>query len=186
MPLFGKKKVLGAQIGAEFFKRIQDGHQAEFPDDRELFPGDAQISRRLVFDEWLYFKIFLVDYSTFLALGRTPEKFKVLDPFWRSVQAWLNEYQVAALPERLSVFDGGPKAIPVENAEFAFSRLLRRMKGYSAAVQTTHQLGENYSVASVFLNSCGSFNALTAVGISTLFSSEKIGYVKLLKSIRIV
>ncbi|HEU5070471.1 MAG TPA: hypothetical protein VFV96_08670 [Verrucomicrobiae bacterium] len=183
---FLKRKVSGTEIGAEFFKRLRDGHAAGFAEDREFFPVEAQISRDAVIDEWLYFEVFLVDYSTYLALGRTSEKSKVLDLFWLSIQEWLGAHQVVALPERLAVLGGGPRSIPPEKVEYALARLLRRMKTYCSAIQTPHRLGENYSVASVFLNSCGNFNAITVTGISTLFSSRKIGYVELLKSVRIV
>jgi hypothetical protein len=183
---FLKPKMSGAQIGTEFFFRpLQKAHAAGFPKFQELFPMEPQIPKERVIDEWLWLEVFSIDFSTHLALGRTPTKAAVLTPFWTSVKEWLQAERVPSLPERFAVAGGGPRAIPVEGAETAYDRLIRRMKEYSSAVLTPRAQGENYSVAAVFAGACGDFSAVTTASVGGFFSSRKIEYVKFLRSKRI-
>jgi hypothetical protein len=183
---FIKPNISGATIANEFFFRpLREGYDAGFPRFKELFPTETQIPKECVNDEWLWLEVFTVDFSTYLALGMTEAKAAVLTPFWRELKIWLQGKEVAALPERLAVIGGGPRSIPAEVRERGYDRPMRRMKDYSTAVVTPHSQGENYSVAGVFANACGFFDAVAIMGVSGFFSSRKIEYVKFLRSQRI-
>jgi hypothetical protein len=183
---FLKPKLSGAELGGKLAQILRESRNTGFPKSKELFPSEAQIETEAVLNEWLHLEIFSVDFSTFLALGNTPQKTAVLDAFWANIKDWLQKESVASLPERFVVAGGGPRTLSAENAEFSYVRLLRRMRDYSAAINSPRKLGENYSVAAIFTGHCGTFDASHVVGVSSYFSSHKIGVVKLIRKFRII
>jgi hypothetical protein len=183
---FLKRKHSGADIAAGLLHSIGESYSAGFPQDRDRLPQNAQIDLNAVRQEWLYFRIFLIDFAAYNALGQTPEKGYVLTPFWRAVESWLGAAPVAALPERLAVAGGGPRTIPAEPSEPAFTRLSRRMQQYASAVTAPHPQGESYSVAAVFAASCGDMDALSILGVAAYFSSVVSQTTEALSKARIV
>jgi hypothetical protein len=121
---FRKRKVSGSDIAdGFFFEPLARAYLAGFPQCRDLLPSAAAITDAGVRSEWLFLEIFATDISTFLALGQTPAKAAILDPFWQRVTDWLGAETVPALPERLAVTGGGPRTIPPEPSETAYGRL---------------------------------------------------------------
>ncbi len=180
---FFEPKMSGVEIGTNFlFRPLRDSYASGFRKSRNLFPTEPQISKESVVDEWLWFEVFAIDFSTYLALGNAPTNSTVLRPFWTSLKEWLQDLNVPALPERIAVAGGGLRTIPAEPSERAYDRLIRRMNEYSSTVPCPLVQGEDYSVAAVFASACGDFNAVTILGISVYFSSRKTEYVKFLRS----
>jgi hypothetical protein len=147
---FLKPKASGAEIGLGFYDHLRKNRAEGFSKVRDILPTTTAISSNAVLDEWLYLEIFSFDFSVYLALGKTPAKAAVLTPFWQHIEAWLQDEQVAALPERFAVVACDPHPIPAEPSELSYARLLRRLQEYTFAVTSPHHLGPNYPVAGVF------------------------------------
>jgi hypothetical protein len=183
---FLKRKQSGPEIGLEFYRHLQKGRAEGFSKFQKIIHASTAIDSNAVRDEWLYLQIFAFDFSVYLALGKTPAKAAVLTPFWQHIEAWLQAEQVAALPERFAVAGEGPRVIPAEPSERSYTRLLRRVQGYSSAVTSPHEMEQNYSVAAVFASACGFMDIASITGVSAWFSSLKIQTVQFIKQFGIV
>jgi predicted HD phosphohydrolase len=183
---FLKRKASGAEIGLGFYDHLRKSYADGFPKARHLLRAATAIDSNAVCDEWLYLQIFADDLSVYLALGKTPAKAAVLEPFWQHIETWLQAEHVAALPERFAVAGGGPRFIPAEPSEPSYSRLLRRVQEYSSAVTSPREMGPNYAVAEVFASTCGFMEISSIIEVSAYFSSFKIQTVQFIKQFRIV
>ena len=145
LPLL-KPKMSGADIALGFYDHLRKNRAEGFSKARDILPTTTAINSNAVLEEWLYLEIFSFDFSVYLALGKTPAKAAVLTPFWQHVEAWFQDEQVAALPERFAVVACDPHPIPAERSELSYARLLRRLQEYTSSVTSPHQLGPNSDV----------------------------------------
>jgi hypothetical protein len=185
---FLKRKVSGADIGLGFYDHLRRRHADRSSLPNSVLHATTGNPSNAVRNEWLYLNIFSFDFSVCLAVGKTPVKAAVLEPFWQHVETWLQAEQVPALPERLAFAGGGeiPRFIPAEPSEASYKRLLRRVQEYSSAVTSPNKMGQNYSVAAVFADACGFMDIVLITEVSAWFSSFKIQNVQFIKKSRIV
>jgi hypothetical protein len=182
---FLKPKQSGAVIGAGMLQSIAQRYAAEFPESHVLEGLDARIDATAVRQEWLYFQIFLTDFAVYNALGRKAAKANILTPFWADIKEWLSAVEVAELPERFAIVGGGPRTLPSETKESAFSRLTRRIDDYAAAVTNPQPQGLNWSVSTVFAANCGFMELTSITGVAAYFSSMLISISEMLKDVTI-
>jgi hypothetical protein len=122
----------------------------------QLFRGYSSLDEGIIKNEWLYFRIYIVDLATFLAFGDTPKRQLVLDPFVRNVANWLkNRPAPSILEARICLFPdpANPLIFPPENAEPAVKRLNRRIKSYTEATKLENEQANMR--AQVFAALCG-------------------------------
>jgi hypothetical protein len=165
-------------------KRSFESGQA-FKGDGEwmLFRGYSLLDEGIIKDEWLYFKIYIIDFATFLAFGNTPQRQSVLDPFVRNVTNWLkNRPAPSILEARICLFPdpANPLIFPPEDAEPAVKRLNRRIKTYADAAKLESEQGNMR--AQVFAALCGvSHDVASLVSINTYLTSFSVSTAKILK-----
>jgi DNA-binding response OmpR family regulator len=180
------------EIAEVFFERLKDKAEAGFP--KNMFPDEAPLGIELIKDEWIYFSVFIFDYSTFLAFGETPSRRAILNPFSTLVVSWLKTRRAPAVMEPRIIaptFENAaepPNFIDEEPSEPSNERLKRRVLTYSEALKTPCSLGQNYMVALTFASLCGvdSSDLPYVTGISSFFSRLKIEQTKILKSYHVV
>jgi hypothetical protein len=189
---FFKQKASPQDVAEGFFESIRDNAESGYP--KKMLPDEAPLGMEIVKDEWIYFDVFIFDYTTFLAFGETPARHAIQNPFSVLIINWLKNRQAPAITESRIIaptFDNiaeGPKFIAEEEYESAHERLKRRVLIYAETLKTPCSLGQNYMVALTFATLCGvDFTDVPYImGISAYFSQRKIEQTKYLKSLRIV
>lgn len=183
-----RPKISAREVAEMFIEGIQRdvaNGQTNKPFIDEIPAEDLPNTRQ----EWFYFDVFNVDYFVFLAFSQNPEKKAILDAFWQQIRQTLSAYEVPALPERMGFYAGYPdgiKVIPSEHSESAYDRARRRCAIYMETINRPHPLGENHSVALTFAILCGDLDFPRVAGVNGFFHKRKMGWVKMLKSHRIL
>jgi hypothetical protein len=182
---FLKRKILARDVADVFFDGIHQ--RADARHGERLQAHAPSLGHEIVNDEWIYFDVFTFDYATFLAFGETPARQAVLDPFSFLVAAWLKTRQAPPTPIRttLYLFPGELTTLFPEGAEPAHERLKRRLALYAKAVKAPSEFAGNDKVAHAFSTLCGVRDISFDGGVAAGFSTLKIEYVKILKSVRI-
>jgi len=186
---FFKQRVSAQDIAKGFFESIRE--KAESGYLKKMFPDEAPLGMEVVKHEWIYFDVFIFDYTTFLAFGETPARHAILNPFSSLVANWLKNREAPAITEpriliNFDTIDEPPKSFEKEKRESAHERLKRRVLIYAEALKTPCSLGQNYMVALTFAALCGVDvieESSYVMGISAYFSHLKIEQTKHLKSL---
>ena len=168
-------------------KGFESGQAFKGNAEWQLFRGYSSLDERIIKDEWLYFRIYIVDLATYLAFGDTPKRQSVLDPFVRNITNWLkNRSAPSILEARICLFPdpANPLIFPPENAEPAVKRLNRRIKSFAEAAKIENELGNMR--AQVFAALCGvSHDIASLVSINTYLASLSVETAKVMKKYQI-
>jgi hypothetical protein len=94
---FFKQRISAQDVAEGYFESIRTN--AESDNSNYPIPDEAPLGLEIVKDEWIYFNVFIFDYSTFLAFVETPTRHAILDPFSALVTNWLKNRQAPAITE---------------------------------------------------------------------------------------
>jgi hypothetical protein len=188
---FFKQRIPARDVAEGYFESIRENAESENPN--YPVPDKAPLGMEIVKDEWIYFKVFIFDYSTFLAFGETPKRHAILNPFSALITNWLTNRKAPAITESRIIaptpdnISEPPKFIAEERSESSHERLKRRVLTYAEALKAPCSLGQDYMVALTFVTLCGvDFTDIPYImSISANFSYLKIEQAKHLKSLRI-